>query len=241
MKLQELFEAKEKSWFCHDRKAWEKAVAALEVDDDGQDFAKSDGKLIAKWYPDRDEGWVLTEAKSTKGPLSDRQLKNVIRSAVMGQRIIADGKTVWPGQETTVINSNKGKMAWTNKGEAFTQKMKNGKFNKVVIKAYNKNGAGYSWLTDEEFDTSALGEAQLVEEHPYSVKILYKGKDKRWPKLKGEIYEQDVLIGTFTRAAVQDGYVPPIEYKFRTDKAKARFDDFSGELSIPETIEALLP
>ena len=63
MKLQELFEAKEKSWFSHDRKAWEKAVAALEVDDDGQDFAKSDGKLIAKWYPDRDEGWVLTEAK----------------------------------------------------------------------------------------------------------------------------------------------------------------------------------
>lgn len=163
MKLQELFEAKEKAWFSHDRKAWEKAVAALEVDDDGQDFAKSDGKLIAKWYPDRDEGWVLTEAKSTKGPLSDRQLKNVIRSAVMGQRIIADGKTVWPGQETTVINSNKGKMAWTNKGEAFTQKMKNGKFNKVVIKAYSKNGAGYSWLTDEEFDTSALGEAQLVE------------------------------------------------------------------------------
>lgn len=79
-----------------------------------------------------------------------------------------------------------------------------------------------------------------VDEHPYSVKILYKGKG-HWPKLKGEIYEHDVLIGTFSRAAVQDGYIPPIEYKFRTERSKARFDDFADSLSIEETIEALLP
>ena len=79
-----------------------------------------------------------------------------------------------------------------------------------------------------------------VEEHPYSVKILYKGKG-RWPKLKGEIYEHDVLIGTFSRDAVQGGYIPPIEYKFRTERSKARFDDFADSLSIEETIEALLP
>jgi len=64
MKLQELFEAKEKAWFCHDRKAWEEAVAKLDVDDDGRDFAKYDGKLVAKWYEDRDEGWVLIEGKT---------------------------------------------------------------------------------------------------------------------------------------------------------------------------------
>lgn len=79
-----------------------------------------------------------------------------------------------------------------------------------------------------------------VEEHPYSVKVLYKGKGQ-WPKLKGEIYEHDVLIGTFSRDAVQGGYVPPIEYKFRSERSKARFDDFADSLSIEETIESLLP
>jgi len=79
-----------------------------------------------------------------------------------------------------------------------------------------------------------------VEDHPYSVKVLYKGKG-RWPKLKGEIYEHNVLIGTFSRGAVQDGYIPPIEYKFRTERSKARFDDFADSLSIEETIESLLP
>ena len=81
----------------------------------------------------------------------------------------------------------------------------------------------------------------IVKPHPYSIKLTHKGKDKTFPSLKGEIYEKDVLIGTFSRKAVVDGYVPPIEYKFRTDRAKARFDDFSDSLSIEETIEALLP
>lgn len=92
------------------------------------------------------------------------------------------------------------------------------------------------WLIAE-----AKGDNELVGKHPYSVKILHQGKDKKWPSLKGEIYEKDVRIGTFTRAAIHDGYVPPIEYKFLTDRAKARFDDFADSLSIPETIEALLP
>jgi hypothetical protein len=77
-------------------------------------------------------------------------------------------------------------------------------------------------------------------QHPYSVKLLYKGKGRN-PKLKGEIYEADILIGTFKRGAVLDGYVPPIEYKFRSEAAKSRFDDFADSLSIEETIEALIP
>jgi hypothetical protein len=84
-------------------------------------------------------------------------------------------------------------------------------------------------------------DGDLVKPHDYSAKITFKGKDKTWPALKGEIYEKDVLIGTFSRGAVKDHYVPPIEYKFRSSQAKARFDDFSDSLSIEETIEALLP
>lgn len=63
-----IIEQKDKAWFGpDDRKAWEKAVAKLSVDDDGENFAKLDGKLIAKWYPDRNEGWVLTESKNHMG------------------------------------------------------------------------------------------------------------------------------------------------------------------------------
>lgn len=105
-----------------------------------------------------------------------------------------------------------------------------------------KNGEGkYQKKTFKEWlMTEGERGSNMVDEHPFSIKLLYKGKG-RWPKLKGEIYEGDVLIGTFTRAAVQQGYIPPIEYKFRTERAKARFDDFADSNSIEETIEALLP
>ena len=84
-------------------------------------------------------------------------------------------------------------------------------------------------------------DGDTVKPHSYSVKILTKGKDKKWPALKGEIYEKDVLIGTFSRGAVRDNFIPPIVSKFRTDKSKARFEDFADSSSIAETIEALLP
>lgn len=80
----------------------------------------------------------------------------------------------------------------------------------------------------------------VVKPHKYSVKLTQKGKG-RFPSLKGEIYENDVMIGRFSRAAVKDGYVPPIEHKFLSSQAKARFDDFADSNSIAETIEALLP
>jgi hypothetical protein len=111
----------------------------------------------------------------------------------------------------------------------------------------------YEWDGDDEsvdivLVNKPLAEAKsthkdgdMVKPHDYSVKILSKGKDKKWPALKGEIYEKDVLIGTFSRGAVRDNFIPPIEAKFRTDRSKARFDDFADSLSIGETIEALLP
>ncbi len=92
-----------------------------------------------------------------------------------------------------------------------------------------------------ESKKSTHKDGDMVAPHKYSVKLLSKGKDKRWPALKGEIYEKDVMIGTFSRGAVRDSFIPPIEYKFRSSQAKARFDDFADSLSIEETIEALLP
>jgi hypothetical protein len=96
---------------------------------------------------------------------------------------------------------------------------------------------------DEELTEakSTHKDGDIVKPHKYTAKILKKGADKKWPTLKGEIYEGDVLIGTFSRGAVQDHIIPPIEYKFRSSQAKARFDDFADSLSIEEAIEALLP
>lgn len=78
-------------------------------------------------------------------------------------------------------------------------------------------------------------------QHPYSVKLTYRAKKGKWPALKGELYERDVVIARFSRAAVVDGYVPPIEYKFLSTQARHRFDDFADCLSIEESIEALIP
>lgn len=71
--LSKITESKEKAWFSHDRKAWEKAVAKLDVEDDDENSAKCDGKTIARWYPDRDEGWVLTEARTISFADPDRE------------------------------------------------------------------------------------------------------------------------------------------------------------------------
>lgn len=77
-------------------------------------------------------------------------------------------------------------------------------------------------------------------QHPYSAKLTYKAKKGSWPALRGELYEADVLIGTFKRGPVEDHFVPEIEHKFRTSASKARFEDFADSLSIAETIEALI-
>ena len=77
--------------------------------------------------------------------------------------------------------------------------------------------------------------------HPYHVKLTYKTKKGNFPALRGEIYEHDVMIGRFSRGPVEDGYIPPIEYKFLSDASRNRFDDYADSLSIEETIEALIP
>jgi hypothetical protein len=77
-------------------------------------------------------------------------------------------------------------------------------------------------------------------QHPYSAKLTYKAKKGHFPALRGELYEHDYVIATFKRDPTVDGFVPPIEYKFRTDASRNRFDDFADSLSIEETIEALI-
>lgn len=78
-------------------------------------------------------------------------------------------------------------------------------------------------------------------QHKFSAKLTYKSTKGLFPAMRGELYERDVLIGTFKRGATVDHFVPPIEYKFRTEGARNRFCDFADSLSIEETIEALIP
>lgn len=78
-------------------------------------------------------------------------------------------------------------------------------------------------------------------QHPYTAKLTYKAKKGSWPALRGELFEKDVRIATFSRGPVVDHFVPPIEYKFGSTAARNRFDDFADSLSIEETIEALIP
>lgn len=80
----------------------------------------------------------------------------------------------------------------------------------------------------------------VVQSHPYRAEVTYHGVDPRWPVLKGQLWENDVCIGHFSRGAVRDGYIPPIEFKFYSTQARNRFDDFADCLSIEETIEALI-
>lgn len=63
----------EKQWF-KTRSDWLKAVKACDVDDDGHNWAKMDGKLVAKWDDEKQEGWVmcsLTEGKWNDSGASD--------------------------------------------------------------------------------------------------------------------------------------------------------------------------
>lgn len=53
----------EKHWFKVFGK-WQKAARDVAVDDDGKYWAKYEGKLVAKWYPEREEGWVIKKVVS---------------------------------------------------------------------------------------------------------------------------------------------------------------------------------
>ena len=76
----------------------------------------------------------------------------------------------------------------------------------------------------------------------YSVRLTYTSpRPGPWPKIAGKILEGNVWVGEFARAAPSGRWIPPITYKFFSQAARNRFDDFADSLSIEETIEALLP
>lgn len=54
-----IHESEEDKFWFKDRKKWEKAARDVAVDDDGKYWAKYEGKLVAKWFPERGEGWVV--------------------------------------------------------------------------------------------------------------------------------------------------------------------------------------
>lgn len=92
--------------------------------------------------------------------LRPAQLKQVIRAASTGSRIIADGKTVWTGSTSSVFNSREARGAWEKKGADFEEKMKSGKFFNVVIKDFE----GKSWVTAETFDlTGFVNQTQMED------------------------------------------------------------------------------
>lgn len=57
--------------------------------------------------------------------------------------------------------------------------------------------------------------------------------------VEGEIFQADILIGRFRRGAIRAGFVPPLSFRFFSDRARDRFDAFADSSSIAETIEAL--
>ncbi len=74
----------------------------------------------------------------------------------------------------------------------------------------------------------------------YSVKLDERGPGS-WPRLKGKILDGNIQIGTFKRAAVRQGCIPPMEYKFFTSQSRNRFASLADCLSVEEIIEAMLP
>lgn len=57
---------------------------------------------------------------------------------------------------------------------------------------------------------------------------------------RGFILENGSQIAQFKRDGKDDlGYISPIEVKWFSERAKARFEDFCNCLSISETIEAI--
>ena len=190
--------------------------------------------------PNRD---VLANKKNAGGPMRDKKKeleagkvkhKTGMVEASLGHRVPYESYKAWkadlPAKSTFHKDGN------IERAQAFGKD-----FEGVAGTWYADKNSGwiYAYYLDKENLLESPNDKH-VSNNKYSVKLLHKGKDSKWPSLRGEIYENDVLIGTFTRAAVRDGYIPPIEYSFRTSGAKARFEDFADSLSIEETIDALL-
>ena len=81
-----------------------------------------------------------------------------------------------------------------------------------------------------------------VQSHKYSVTVTHISKRPcKWPKMAGKIIEDKVWVGEFHRPTQQGRYIPPIAFKFYSQAARHRFENFADIISVEEAIEALLP
>lgn len=80
----------------------------------------------------------------------------------------------------------------------------------------------------------------MVTEHPYKALLSYKAKKGSFPAMRGHLYENDVIVASFKRAPVRDGFVPDLEVTFYSSQAQARFNNFADCLSIQESVLAVL-
>lgn len=59
-----IHESEEDKFWFKDFKKWQKEVRDIPVDDDEKYWAKYEDKLVAKWFPEREEGWVIKKVVS---------------------------------------------------------------------------------------------------------------------------------------------------------------------------------
>ncbi len=57
--------------------------------------------------------------------------------------------------------------------------------------------------------------------------------------IKGELYENDILIATFAKPANAGWNYWEMTIRFGSERAKTRFESFCDSLSTSETLEAL--
>lgn len=76
--------------------------------------------------------------------------------------------------------------------------------------------------------------------HPFSLEFTRK-PNALWGAASGFILENGIRIASFRRPGPKGGYIAPIDYRFFSSQSAARFSDFTGELTVEETIEAIYP
>lgn len=73
----------------------------------------------------------------------------------------------------------------------------------------------------------------------FGVKMIFMAIGQ-FPEMMGHITLDGEVVGKFERAAVTDGIIPEIEIEFYDEEHKIIFATFAGELSMQETIEAMI-
>lgn len=67
-----------------------------------------------------------------------------------------------------------------------------------------------------------------------------KGNPNKYGKLSFDILEDGIAIAKVTRGTARAGWIPLMVFKFYTERAEVRFENFCDSLSMTETCEALL-